>query len=748
MPLVQEQAKEMLIHLIHELVIPSLSQEEHTASRLATLEFIDTVRHRDSKTFWSYDEISSSDENGLRVPKSMGHMIPCVLEMFSAVEPGLETSWGKVALSWATSCPVRHLACRSFQVFRCLLTSLDHGMLADMLARLSNTIADDITDIRLFAMEILITLNAIIAEMDEESLFQYPQLFWVTVSCLNTVHEGEFMEVLSILELLLVKIDLADPAKVSYLMSAFPPKWVGKFEGLQSLIDKGLRSSVSYQRTLAVFDKLNMIPTNELVGGDSRLLFAVLANLPRLSQAQDTGTPSGEDIACAEKLKVLAEARESKSLTRVMLLYTGQRFRNKRDFMTQTVNAIKETFFPTYEAQALIFLVGLLSNKLRWVKLKTMQLLAIILPLIDMRKPAFAGVGADLISPLLRLLQTDYVEQALEVLDKMITISGGPMDRHVMRMSMGNRTIRKEYEKTQTLFGIPDESGWAIPMPAINAAMTRDNVHAVFYTCTQMAPAEEEEAPSTPDVQFHMEDYSYTSIQDRTATMLSEDGRGEGGFSDTVLRLGDLDAFFGGDDSASLYNHTPQADAEFTEGSESAPQVYDSRVYAILNRSLARTPSVTSFQTSFADSLSTPIPRDLQPGVMTPTAFTAPPIPPGRVGYAARSVSSPQLHSFRAGEESLSETEEEYDHMNSSDVDPSETGAPLSRESTPDSAFLLDNLLDRLGEGSRAGMRRVFKSGNKEKPEVLSVRGPGGRTPNSPKAPRRAEYQPRMYNGY
>lgn len=754
-PLVQEQAKEMLIHLIHELVIPMLNAEEDTPTRLATLEFIETVRQRDSKTFWPYDEISSTEENGLRVPKSMSHMITCVLEMFSPISPGLKPAWGKVALSWATTCPVRHLACRSFQVFRCLLTILDHGMLSDMLARLSNTIADDVTDIRLFAMEILITLNAIIAEMEEDYLLQYPQLFWVTVACLNTVHEGEFMEVLSLLEMLLDKIDLADPAKVSYLMDAFPPKWFGKFEGLQSLIDKGLRSSVSFERTLAVFDKLNMIPTNELVGGDSRLLFAILANLPRFSKAQEGGTPSDDVLLCAERLKVLAEAQEHKSLTRVMGLYAGQRFRSKKDFISQTVNALKETFFPTYEAQALIFLVGLLSNKLKWVKLKTMELLTIMLPSIDMRKPAFAGVGADLISPLLRLLQTDFVEQALEVLDKMITISGGPMDRHVMRMSMGNKTIRKEYEKTQTLFGIPDDSGWAIPMPAINAAMTRDNVHAVFYTCSQAAAAEEE-APPTQDVEFHMEDYSYTSIQDRTATMLSEDGRGEGGFSDTVLRLGDLDAFFGGEENIPHHNQTiSQTDAEFTENGETAPQVYDSRVYAILNRSLARTPSVTSFQTSFADSLSTPmVSRDQQPGVMTPTAFTAPPMAAVRGGYAPRSVSSPQLHMIgRTGEESLSEAEEEYDHLNGSDLDPGDpTAGQVSREGTPDSAFLLDNLLDRLGEGGRAGMRRVFKGGNKDKSEGSSARapsrGPTSRTPKSPKNPKRGDYRGVIHNGF
>ncbi|KAI5804972.1 cell morphogenesis N-terminal-domain-containing protein [Geopyxis carbonaria] len=724
-PLVQEQAKEMLIHLIHELVIPFLNTEEHYHTRSATLEFIETVRQRDSKTYWSYDEISSTEESGLRVPKSMEHMITSVLDMFS-VYPGLKAEWGKIALSWATTCPVRHLACRSFQVFRCLLTSLDHVMLSDMLARLSNTIADDVTDIRLFAMEILITLNAIISEMDDEYLIQYPQLFWATVACLNTVHEGEFMEVLSILEMILDKVDLTDPEKVACLMAAHPPKWVGKFEGLQALIDKGLRSSVCLDRTLRVFDKLNAIPLNELVGGETRLLFAILANLPRFSQEMEDGTPSEAVLTCAENLKELAKAQESKSLVRVMSLYAGQRFRARKDFISQTINALRETFFPTYEAPALIFLVGLLSNKLKWVKIKTMEVLTVILPHIDMRKPAFAGVGADLISPLLRLLQTDYVEQALEVLDKMLTISGSPLDIHVVRMSIGNRTIRKEYEKTQTLFGIPDESGWAIPMPAINAGMTRDNVHAVFYTCTQALAAEEDEgvALPTPDVQFHMEDYSYTSMSDRTTTMLSEDGRGEGGFSDTVLRLGDLDAFFGGDDEHVMnQSGPPQGDQEFNETGESAPQLYDNRVYAILNRSLARTPSVTSFQASFADSLTTPQPQD-RPGIMTPTAFTAP--PPGR-GYASRSVSSPQMHNIsRSGEDSFS-SEGELDMQHHSDFETRTTPSrqtldiPDGGTSSPDGALLLDNLLEKLGNGKRRETRRVFRTGGSRSDGKLTV---------------------------
>ncbi|KAF8463503.1 cell morphogenesis N-terminal-domain-containing protein [Kalaharituber pfeilii] len=735
-PLVQEQAKEMLIHLIHELVIPNISQGEGASAKAATREFIETVRQRESKTTWAYEDITSPAESGLRVPEAMENMICDVLEIFSGVNPGLKDAWGKISLSWATSCPVRHLACRSFQVFRCLLTTLDQSMLSDMLARLSNTIADNTPDIQLFAMEILITLNAIVAELDSADLRKFPQLFWATVACLNTIHEREFMEVLSLLEKLLDKMNLGDPELVNNLLLMFPPKWEGNFEGLQALIVKGLRSSYTLDRTLIVFDKLNRLPSNELVGGDSRLLFAVLANLPRFLEALEGEGPSPEILTCAASLRDVAENQSHPQLARVMNLYASNRLKMKQ-FLSQTATAIKDTYFPEWEVQTLIFLVGFLSNKLPWVKTKTMKLLNELLPHIDMRKPEFAGVGADVISPLLRLLQTDYCQQALEVLDKIISISGGPMDRHVVRMSMGNRTIRKEYERTQTIFGIPDESGWAIPMPAINALTTRNNVHAVFYTCTLMAP--EEEPLPTADVQFHMEDYSYGStLPDRSATMLSDEGRAEV-LDEMVLRLDNLDAFFADERSSTPpggnYQHTySMSDVDYgNEGTESAPQIYDSRVYAILNRSLTRTPSVASLHTSFENSLSQPqILRDTPPGMVTPTAFTAPPIPNPR--FATRSASSPIIHTMpRTGEESLSEEEdekaaEEEDYSSGEDITRTLSRGDGTRpgsagEGNSDGSFLLENLLSKVGGPQKPGGVLRWKGGRERTERGTGERG-------------------------
>ncbi len=59
------------------------------------------------------------------------------------------------------------------------------------------------------------------------------------------------------------------------------------------------------------------------------------------------------------------------------------------------------------------------------------------------------------------------------------------MDKHYVRMSMTSAASkdRKDYETTQSLFGIPEESGWSIPVPAKKTEITRANIHAAFYMC-------------------------------------------------------------------------------------------------------------------------------------------------------------------------------------------------------------------------------------------------------------------------
>lgn len=630
--IVQEQAGTLLIHLIH-----ALAREDPKAN-----ETIELIRENDHiKYLWVYDDLNN-DKKGARTPKNMDSLIRSVLKIFSTIVPSIQEDWSRVSLHWATTCAVRHIACRSFQIFRSLLSFLDQEMLKDMLHRLSNTISDETVDIQGFAMQILMTLNAITAELNSDKLIDYPQLFWSGVACLSTIHEQEFIEVLSTLNKFISKIDLDAPDTVSCLISTFPPKWEGKFEGLQQVILVGLRSATSWEPTLKFLDKLIVLKDSKIIGmGDSRILTALLANMPRFLHILDEGsniTPDIENTAMA--ISKLAENSGKSSLAKVLISFAKKRFRSQLDFLDQTIYCIKNSFFPEYEAQTLVLLLGLLSNKIPWVKQETLNLLGLVFPLVDLQRDEFVGVGADLISPLLRLLLTDYAERALQVLDQAEIISGSQLDKDILRMSLGNTSMKKEYENTATLFGIPDESGWSIPMPAVTAATTRNNVHAVFSTCTvtDIVDDENEDIKDTDrEIQFHLEDYYGTNnhnqdnFVDTVSVNVGEEP--EASLSNVWAALDDFDSFFTKESEqngaglvvvpnraamrASLHHnqvphhhgHSASVDTRYSNSSntlmqmESAPNVYDKKVSVILNRSLARTASNTSFRANLADSI-------------------------------------------------------------------------------------------------------------------------------------------------
>lgn len=648
--LVQEQAREMLVHLIHELVITKIDDNATIPNKNTIEAFVESIRQHEANVVWTYEECNGKDDedDNNRVPPSMVFVTSEVVNLFTLAYPKLQEQWARTTLSWATSCPVRHIACRSFQIFRCILSSLDRPMLADMLARLSNTIADEEADIQTFSMEILTTLKTIIGALEPAHLLQYPQLFWATCACLNTIYEREFVETLGMLGNLLDKVDLSDPAVVIILKDAKPDRWQGAFEGIAPLIYKGLKSATSLEKSLNILDKVVSLPESDLVGNRTRLLFGVLGYLPGFLQSFTEDMQNSAYIQSAELLAEAAEFQEHQEISVVLNAFAKNRYTESGEFLKHILATLRRTFFPTWELKSLIFLIGLLTNRLPWYKLRTLEILCALIPDIDTRRPEIASQGPDLISPLLRLLQTEYCPQALEVMDHIMIMSATPMDKHHMRMSMassGSGSIRKEYEKTQSLYGIPDDTGWSIPMPAIHSNTTRANMQAVFYTCASTNAAEAD-AVATPDIEFHAEEYqqnSYFAIE-RIETMTSEESRPEpnvidAGTSDLLSKLDSLDQFFDESMTSEIEtkpqkHHPIKTIYVFPTDHDSGADLYDQQTAPILYKTLARTASVTSLHNGFADPRG-PNSRDL--GVMTPTAFTA----PNRPGLHSRSVTSP-----------------------------------------------------------------------------------------------------------
>ncbi|KAK4985393.1 Cell morphogenesis protein PAG1 [Elasticomyces elasticus] len=742
--LVQDQAREMLVHLIHELLISKSSSDGANGAEKTVENLIELVRRHDSKIVWSYEDNESKEvgTGGTGVPDPMAYVIEEVVKAFATIHPTVRQDWSQMTLTWATSCAVRHIACRSFQIFRCILTTLDQQMLADMLARLSNTIADDENDYITFSLEILMTLRTIIAALEPVDIIKYPQLFWTTCACLDTIFEREYQEIMTMLERLLDKLDLSDPAVIKLFKDNQPPTWEGGFDGLQTLLHKGLRSSSCIERSLSLLERMTKLPSSELVGQDSRLLFVVLANLPRFLESLSADLPDQACLVTAETLGEVAAGQGHDRLARALQGFAKLRYRNESDFLSQTVSAIRTAFFPEWEYRSLVFLMGLLNNELRWFKARLLQLLCVIIPDIDMRKAEIASQGPDLISPLLRLLQTEFCQQALDVLDNVMTMTGTPLDNKHLRMSMAgshsSRAIRKEYENTKSLYGIPESTGWSIPMPPMYSAQTRHNVHAVFYTCTS-ANANGVDDVGTPDIEFHADEFQYGSyFPDRTATMLSEEARAEGNMGDLVMKLDSLDDFF---EDPNDHVATPNGEhglPRYPSGLiEEREHLYDEQTVPILHKSLQRNASVTSFQTGFAD-MRYPSARDQ--GVMTPTAFRA--VSPNfiRPGLHSRSVTSP-IASNRVpplGNDLLSGDEAGDEPEPSSDDDLS-----IGRAQTNDRTYMAGDGFMRPSTGIRAnlrsGMRRLtggggdVRDGRKEAREAL--RGAGQKSPRVPKVP-------------
>lgn len=747
--IVQDQAREMLVHLIHELVISKIEPGSTEPDKKSIEDFIECVRRHDPKIMWSYSdsEVRAGEENSRAVSEPMAYVVDEVVRVLSVTYPSIKEDWGRVTMQWATSCAVRHVACRSFQVFRCIFSTLDQQMLADMLARLSNTIADDENhDYLIFSLEILTTLRSIIDALTPVDMLSYPQLFWTTCACLDTIFEREFQEGLSMFSLLLGKMDLSDPAVLKILRESQPVKWEGGFQGLHSLIYKGVRSSTSMERSLAIMERLVKLPSSDIVGSEERLLFTVLANLPRYLQHFEDDSNDVTITESAETLAFAAEGQHHTNLARALEGFASGRYRNAKDFLAQTVKASRAAFFPALEFQSLVFLLGMVNNERSWFKVKTMQVLSVLVSDVDLRKPEIANQGPDLISPLLRLLQTEHCQQALDVLDNIIEMTGTPLDNKHLRMSMAgshsSRATRKEYDSTKSLYGIPEQSGWSIPMPAVHSAQTRSNVHAVFYTLAYASSAlgGVQEESTTPEIEFHKDDYQYDSYFDcRTATMMSDDTRVDGHMGELAMKLDSLDDFF--DDQADTT--TPLGPDEMGRysggGIEEREHLYEQQARPILDKSMKRTPSVTSFQTGFASNeLRYPAPRGEATAEMNPGAFTQSASPPPRPGLHNRSVTSPNM--ARSGAPRLQNDLMSGDEAGDEPEPFSDDEMSISRAHTAEEAYHAQPTAKhngiRLG-GFRTGIRRLTSSGGGRdaRDAVKSATSAPTKNPKVPKVP-------------
>lgn len=429
-----------------------------TAAELKTT----TLSQQRDELFWTADD-SGSAGTFSHAPSKMSSLVAKILGILAQLQPKLRQQWGSLALDWATSCTIRHIACRSFQVFRILSPDTNGRIISDMLARLSSTIASSSTEIQAFNSEVLRTFASVVLSLSSDDMRNYPQIFWCSLVCLTDPYEAEFNEVVDLLSHVLDKTNLADPAVVKHLSSFRPPDLVGPPPLLQSLLLIGLRSSTTDMMTFDVIRRLTSVPDSDLIDtSDGRLLNGFVAALPWMLHATDLGETNEELEAMASDLADIAERQGEAGLARLLTSFARKRFRSKDDFIRQAASLLRE-HLAKHALEIVTLLLGFVLNRNDWMRDKSLQVLKMIVSFPEALAP-LASHSRELARPLLRLVSTKHAAQALEVLE-LPAFASDP-----------------GAESTE-LFGPFESSGWSVPNTNERAEVTRNNVLAVFNTC-------------------------------------------------------------------------------------------------------------------------------------------------------------------------------------------------------------------------------------------------------------------------
>ncbi|KAG2181999.1 hypothetical protein INT43_006925 [Umbelopsis isabellina] len=517
-----DQSRCLLINLIQSIVVRQTTDME--ILQKAT-DVVNMLTAKEGKRLWSYENITYKNRN-LQSSIELQQLLEQVVEIFTTEEPELRQKWGETALKWATCCSVRHIACRSFQCFRALMPAFNQHMLADMLARLSNTIADKSEDIRGFALEILLTLHKVADSLDGTISDHFLQLFWVSVACMYSPYEPEHHEAVQLLDKALSKIDADDTTAYGELAANFPKNWASEFDGLQPLLLKGVRMTATEQAALKLIKKTMVIDEPALIDpAETRLMYLVFACMPRLLHGLDDEVPDSDCVMLANSLARLFERYDLPSIQRILMTYSKQKSKFQQDYVKQLVMATREVFLQKYGQQAIAFSISLLRNKIPFYRAKTLMLLKELMPQVSSKLAPNMVLEEAALTPLLQLLQTEFAEEALAVMDEGISIKPSQQD------STESSPEPKLY--------------WDVTDPIEAARVTRHNVHAVVFECSAVT----DEMPSEHNFQFSVEDLSLLmgeNAQIGSAEYAPADSNIPYG-DDLVNALKDLDEFFNED---------------------------------------------------------------------------------------------------------------------------------------------------------------------------------------------------------
>ncbi|XP_024946755.1 protein furry isoform X2 [Cephus cinctus] len=251
------------------------------------------------------------------------------------------------------------------------------------------------------------------------------QLFWLSVSLLESDYEHEFLLALRLLSRVLHRLPLDRPDardKVEKLQQQL--RW-NSFPGVHALLLKGCTSPNTYEPVVTLLAQFTPLLDLPVVDPTQSLAFPmnVVSLLPYMllnyEDANELCIRSAENIAqvSAEKGKKL------ENLGTVMTLYSRRTF-SKESF--QWTKCVVKYLYDTYahlSFNMLAFLVEVLEKGPTSVALPVLSIIHCMLHYVDLASPSAQPVNTELLRVISKYVEGSHWKEALKILKLVVTRS-------------------------------------------------------------------------------------------------------------------------------------------------------------------------------------------------------------------------------------------------------------------------------------------------------------------------------------
>ncbi|XP_015689288.1 uncharacterized protein LOC102706919 [Oryza brachyantha] len=470
--IVLEHCQDLLVNLLYSLAGRHLelyevesSERENKQHVVSLIKYIQSKR---GSLMWE-----NEDPTLVRTELPSASLLSALVQsMVSAIffQGDLRETWGSEALKWAMECTSRHLACRSHQIYRALRPSVKSDSCVLLMRCIHRCLGNPVPAVLGFAMEILLTLQVMVENMEPEKVILYPQLFWGCVALMHTDYVHIYCQVLELFCRVIDCLTFRDRTTENVLLSSMPrdefdingytsdlhrlesrttserllsvteTRKVPDFEGVQPLVLKGLMSSVSHGSAIEVLSRIT-IPTCDSIFGnpDTRLLMHITGLLPWLGLQLTKDAPSlgssspiqeQNQKACyvASNISVWCRVKSLDDLAKVFRAYSFGEIFSLEDLFSRASPPICAEWFPKHSSLAFGHLLRLLERG----PLDYQRVVLLMLKSLLQQTPVDPSQIPQVYNVVSQLVESTHCQEALNVLEALLRscsgVTGGQAD--------------------------------------------------------------------------------------------------------------------------------------------------------------------------------------------------------------------------------------------------------------------------------------------------------------------------------